>query len=405
VNRPADEEFDWFPAWSPDGTRLITTGRIVDNPLGSGDQRWSRDALQLFGADGSGFTRFTTPQQHWSGNASWSPWGTRIVFDSDYVGSGSLYTVKADGTDVRLILSGESDVGNFEPSWSPDGQWIVFARTVDLAYSTDLFLVRPDGTGLHRLLERPGMELNPNWSPDGKTIVFSGTDPDFRNSSIYTVPAAGGEPTRLTTAKLDDSPVYSPDGTAIAFERDPVVPGGPDDMHVWVMTADGGNPHLLTDLYCPQCDPDWQRVPPFPDPPPMPEDPAAPTPTPGPSLSIGTRTPPTRVKPAARPALLIALKVSNTSFRWAGRARVHLSVRLTAPARLTVVLRRAGASRALRTTVAGAPAGWTRIALAKLGPRSLRPGRYTLTAAVNAHPVSVSFRVRAAHVRPRRAAP
>jgi len=71
------------------------------------------------------------------------------------------------------------------------------------------------------------------WSPDGKTLAFVGRrDDDF---DIYTIPAAGGDETRLTTAKgLDDGPEYSPDGKYIYFNSERT-----GRMQIWRMRPDG----------------------------------------------------------------------------------------------------------------------------------------------------------------------
>ena len=83
---------------------------------------------------------------------------------------------------------------------------------------------------------RPGPSYWHGWSPDGKTLAFCGE----RNGEfdIYTIPAAGGEETRLTTAKgLDDGPEFSPDGKSIYFNSDRT-----GTMQIWRMNADGSGP-------------------------------------------------------------------------------------------------------------------------------------------------------------------
>ncbi len=73
-------------------------------------------------------------------------------------------------------------------------------------------------------------------SPDGKTIAFT------YKGDIFTVPAAGGEAKRLTTAESYESvPVWSPDGKSIAFASDRN--GGQD---IYIMEAKGGPARQLT---------------------------------------------------------------------------------------------------------------------------------------------------------------
>src|SRR5258708_34880917 len=70
------------------------------------------------------------------------------------------------------------------------------------------------------------------WSPDGKMLAFVGE----RNGEfdIYTIPAAGGEETRLTTAKgMDDGPEYTRGGKNNYFNSE-----GTGHMQIWRMHAD-----------------------------------------------------------------------------------------------------------------------------------------------------------------------
>jgi Tol biopolymer transport system component len=78
------------------------------------------------------------------------------------------------------------------------------------------------------------------WSPDGKTLVFCGE----RNGEfdIYSIAAAGGPETRLTTAKgLDDGPEYSPDGRFIYFNSERT-----GRMQIWRMKPDGSEQEQVT---------------------------------------------------------------------------------------------------------------------------------------------------------------
>ena len=73
-------------------------------------------------------------------------------------------------------------------------------------------------------------------SPDGETVAFT------YKGDIYTVPFAGGKATRLTTSQaFDGNPVWSPDGTQIAFASD-----REGSMDIFIVPATGGTPVRLT---------------------------------------------------------------------------------------------------------------------------------------------------------------
>src|SRR6478735_1304667 len=83
----------------------------------------------------------------------------------------------------------------------------------------------------------------PALSPDGSRVVYVlrtlDGEGDRNVDQLWTVPAAGGTPRRLTTGHADTSPVWSPDGSRLAFLR---------DGQVHVLAADGGEPERVTDL-------------------------------------------------------------------------------------------------------------------------------------------------------------
>lgn len=73
-------------------------------------------------------------------------------------------------------------------------------------------------------------------SPNGETVAFT------YKGDIYTVPFAGGKATRLTTSQaFDGNPVWSPDGTQIAFASD-----REGSMDIFIVPATGGTPVRLT---------------------------------------------------------------------------------------------------------------------------------------------------------------
>src|SRR5687768_5263473 len=87
---------------------------------------------------------------------------------------------------------------------------------IAFVYADDLWVARLDGSDVRRLTTDDGIESNPAFSPDGMTIAFSGQYDG--NTDVYTVPAAGGVPTRLTWHPGPDVVQgFTPDGRKVLF--------------------------------------------------------------------------------------------------------------------------------------------------------------------------------------------
>lgn len=114
-----------------------------------------------------------------------------------------------------------------DPQVSPDGKLVVYVLSeLDRATeksNSDLYLIPAAGGEPKRLTTLPGVDNHPRWSPDGKTIAFNST----RSGSlqVWLLPVDGGEARQLTRLPIDASgPVWSPDGRTIAFAGE-VYPG------------------------------------------------------------------------------------------------------------------------------------------------------------------------------------
>ncbi len=83
--------------------------------------------------------------------------------------------------------------------------------------------------------------MSPTWSPDGQQIAFLSNRAE--GWDLYTMPATGGEATRLTSGETADDPAWSPDRRWIAVERNHQVETvSPDGSERRVLVLDAGHP-------------------------------------------------------------------------------------------------------------------------------------------------------------------
>ena len=92
----------------------------------------------------------------------------------------------------------------------------VTAKHIAFVYADDLWVADRDGKNPRRLTSDIGLETTPVFSPDGSIIAFSGEYDG--NRDVYTVPVTGGVPKRLTTHPAPDIVRgFTPDGSAVLF--------------------------------------------------------------------------------------------------------------------------------------------------------------------------------------------
>jgi len=151
------------------------------------------------------------------------------------IGDLSLWVASADGSDQRRLTDGPANFSD----WSPDGTRIAF----DYADETGVHIatIAADGGDRRALTAAPGIQEAPKWSPDGESIVYNGFPfgEDPFTISIWVMNADGSQPRQLTDGALDVEPVFSPDGTQIAFGR--IVGDSPTGQleAIYVINADG----------------------------------------------------------------------------------------------------------------------------------------------------------------------
>ncbi|MBI5283225.1 MAG: TolB family protein [Candidatus Solibacter usitatus] len=166
---------------------------------------------------------------------NWTPDGTALLYNS----GGGIYRIPAAGGSPALIDTGFATRNNNDHGISPDGKWLAISDQSQEKRQSLIYVV-PIAGGTPRRVTPLAPSYWHGWSPDGLTLVYCAQrDGEF---DIYSIPAAGGEETRLTTAKgLDDGPEFSPTGEFIYFNSDRT-----GRMQIWRMKPDGSDQQQVT---------------------------------------------------------------------------------------------------------------------------------------------------------------
>lgn len=168
-------------------------------------------------------------------NTSYESQGT-ILFASTPITARNwdLFTIKPDGTELTQL----TNTREFEqhPSWSPDGQKILFTRGRALT-NMDIYVMNADGSGINRLTEHPERDERAVWSPDGSQIAFMSQRDG--HSTIWLMDPQGDNKRKLVQGR---EPAWSPNGRHIAFTSGQFE--GNDE--IYVIDIDGANMRRVT---------------------------------------------------------------------------------------------------------------------------------------------------------------
>ena len=165
----------------------------------------------------------------------------QIVFSSNRSGAWRLWTVQADGTELKQLTQQDSDDQDVDPEFSPDGKSVLFTST--RTGKAGLWRMPATGAKPERICDGDQAE----WSPDGAKIVLR------RGERILTRTLADGKEKTLTPADWPhcSAPAWSPDGKTIAFAARWDAGNG-----IYLVPADGGSPVKVYDKQG-ACEPHW----------------------------------------------------------------------------------------------------------------------------------------------------
>jgi TolB protein len=175
-----------------------------------------------------------------------SPNGKFIIFklSSANTNKDIIWMMDRDGQNAEKI----SRVVGWDPTWSPDGKYILFASDMDGAIQ--LYRVGVNGKDLHRVSNLPAITGRSDWSPDGQFIVTYSGGP--WKHEVYIMTADGLNAHVLSPAGGNaQGPSFSPDGKWVTFTAYYDHPGDDQGCEIYIIRTDGTDLRRLTDNdYC-----------------------------------------------------------------------------------------------------------------------------------------------------------
>ena len=215
-------------AVSPDGKSIVFSGR----PVGS------TEPYQLYRVDNGS----AAPVKLTSGGASealdpsFTADGEYIIFRTET----TFWKMKKNGTGAKVRLSGSGLGIDLHPQVSSKGR-LAFVTLDAVKGAPVIWTIGLDGADLTQYREG----TSPVWSPDGSKIAFEYDD------DIYVINADGTELTPLTSTPGigEYKPFFSPDGKSLVYASNEDALGKPStDLNIWTMSIDASNKRQVTEL-------------------------------------------------------------------------------------------------------------------------------------------------------------
>lgn len=154
---------------------------------------------------------------------SYSPDGQHILFKSNRDdGHGDIFRMNSDGLDQINLTKDRSATEEWDPTFTPDGTKIIFVSRLTLKHEDDeLFIMNADGTGIMQLTKDTVPDWYPSINPKTGRILFTAKSTPLMPDDLYETDETGTIRERLTTLPGNDNDAaWSTDGKTIVFIND-----------------------------------------------------------------------------------------------------------------------------------------------------------------------------------------
>lgn len=199
--------------------------------------------------DGRNKKDLTDGKSEFTYGFSAAPDGKRVSYHKNY----QVYLADTDGANARHVQTGNPF--NFAPTWSPDGEWVLFVSGEH--QNCHPHVVRRDGTGLRKLADRNGYKgwiafLDvpdfhdgssdiPAWSRDGRWVYYTAAVGGSVELMRVSVEGKSEQLTHSAPGVLQYHPVPSPDGRRLCFGSNRT-----GTRQLYVCGLDGADAHPIT---------------------------------------------------------------------------------------------------------------------------------------------------------------
>ncbi len=215
-------------AWNPNTHRIVFSSSrephdevyLIDEDGDSGDEVKITDRLKEVAYE---------PTQ--------SPDGQWIVFEShqiDVEENGVIVKYKIGSSEYQMMTSGDEDCR--QPNWSPAGDQILYQKLEEGQW--EIWIMNVDGSNQRKITEGVGDKTDASFSPCGKWIVYSSNEREIKYANIFIRPISGGKSIRVTNYKgYDGAPSWSPDEKKIIFESSQSDPEDSKGTKLWIINV------------------------------------------------------------------------------------------------------------------------------------------------------------------------